>query len=167
MSIRVSGWDIVGVLSPILLKVQIDNTGCVVGPEDDIVLGQIIGWIKEIERCSYAVEEPELLRTFSTVKHSTTVSVRVSPIRTGEVLNSIGYAIVIEIIRQEVVRRIVLRVRVIEIFGTIVNASAVSIDRLVIGNPDIGRTVVYSDERKITSCCILKVRIDSIAIWIE
>ena len=64
--VGIAGRNVVGVLPPILLNVEIDDTGRVVRPEDNIVLWQIIGRIKEVEWSSNAIEEPELLRTFRT-----------------------------------------------------------------------------------------------------
>ena len=80
MRVRISSWDIIGVLSPVLLNVEIDNTCCIVRPEDNIVLRKVIGWVEKIEWSAYAVEEPELLRTFRTIEHPSTIGIRIAPI---------------------------------------------------------------------------------------
>ena len=78
--IGVSSWNIIGVLSPVLLNVEINNTCCIVCPEDNVVLRKVIGWVEKVEWRPYTIEEPKLLRTFSTIEHPSTIGIGIAPI---------------------------------------------------------------------------------------
>ena len=78
--VRIASRNVVGVLSPVLFDIKVNNTRCVVGPKDYIVLWKVVGRIKEVERCSNAIEEPKLLRAFCTIQHPSTVGIWIAPV---------------------------------------------------------------------------------------
>ena len=165
--VGIAGRNVVGVLPPILLNVEINDTRRVVRPEDNIVLWQVIGRVEEVEWSSNAIEEPELLRTFRTVKHSTAVSIGIAPVRPSCVFNSIRNTIVVKVVGQDIVRRVVFWIGVVEIFRSVVDTTAIGVHGKIVRDPNVIRTVVDTNERKVASRGVFEIGIDPVTIRIE
>ena len=100
--------EVIGLQSPYVLTIQVDYTTSIVSPENNFILYYIICRVERIKRSTNTISEPELLGTFITIEHTSTISIRVSPICTCLVFYSVWHPIAIEIFRQKVVSRVIL-----------------------------------------------------------
>ena len=103
MRIRRSGVEVIGDRSPSVVEVEIDRTGGVVGVEHDVGGHQVVGWVKRVKRCAGTIHKPKQVRTFITVKHPSTVGVRVGPIRSGLVFNGVRNTVAVKVVGLDVV----------------------------------------------------------------
>ena len=123
MRIGGSGGEVVGDLPPAVHLLKIDGPAGVVGPEDDLRLREIVRGIQGVLRRTDAAGGPEIRRTFHTVNDAATVGVGVPPIRAGQVLKGVRDAVAVEIVGQDVVRGVVLRVGPVEVLVKVVHAT--------------------------------------------
>ena len=129
--------EIVRVHSPAMVEIEVDRPGGVVGPKHHIGGDDVIAGIKRVKTGACAIHQPEDVRAFQTINHSATIGVGVGPICPRQVLDGIRYPISVEVVRLNIIGGIVFRVGSIEVFRTIVNATCIRIEGIVLSRPNV------------------------------
>ena len=105
-----TGVEIVGIYSPSVYPIQVYSTAGIVSPENYVILDNIVSRIERIERSALTIVKPELLRTFCTISHSSTICIWIPPIGSSLILNSIWNAISIKIVWEDIILRVTFRI---------------------------------------------------------
>ncbi len=159
--------EIVGHLAPSVHLIKVNGSAGVVGPEEHLCLREIVGGVQRVLGCANAARSPEVCRTFDAVANPTTVGVGVTPIRAGQVLESVGDAVAIEIVRQHVVGRIVLRIRAVKVLVQVTHAARIRVKLCGIGDPNVRGTVQDADAVQRTARGVLEVGVQAVTVGVE
>ena len=145
------------------------GAGGVVGPEGDFVLDDVIGRIPRILRAEQTVL-PELWRTLLVVTHAAAVSVRVTPVCAGLVLDVVRNAVSIGVSRVHVVEGVVLRVGAVEVLLPVHHSAVVRVRVERVGDVGVSGTVSSAHPGhvlQVATGVVLEVVVERVTVRIE